>query len=543
MSRSENHNVLNFLKNHRRNIPDKTALIWYSPEALTPQKMTFGELEQKTARLASGLRQLGLAPGDRALIFLPMSPALYLSMFAVLQLGGSAVFLDSWARKDQLGLVAANTEPKALITLEPALSIAETVPELKAVPLKIAAGSPAIQAAHNWEALLNTPPDAAIEPVEPDTPALITFTTGSSGTPKGANRTHGFLFAQHQALDNCLPYRPDDLDLPIFPIFSLNNLAGGVTTILPAINLAAPSPEDGKRLVGQLQVQNATCCTLSPSLFNRVAEFCRSNGITLASLRRAVTGGAPVSRDDLEAFSSIAPQAEIMVLYGSTEVEPIAHLEAGEFLSDTSCRAGVKVGRISPDLQYKFLKIHPSPIELGAVGWGEFEQAPGVPGELAVCGSHVCPGYYRNPEAMKAVKIKAPGGELWHRTGDVGFLDDHHDLWIVGRVHNAVCRGGEYYFPVEAELLLKKLSFVKQAAFLGLKDEKWGEKACIALTLKDDFKGHPETPLREKITALMAEHHLPADLIVFLEEIPLDPRHHSKVEYSKLKAELERIYA
>src|SRR6185503_17258762 len=115
--------------------------------------------------------------------------------------------------------------------------------------------------------LMAHPVEAPIEAVASEQTALITFTTGSTGTPKGANRTHRFLSAQHQALRRIIPYEPGDLDLPAFPIFSLNNLASGVSTVVPAINLAAPSPSDSAALCNQIQHGRVTCATLSPSMF------------------------------------------------------------------------------------------------------------------------------------------------------------------------------------------------------------------------------------------------------------------------------------
>ena len=132
--------------------------------------------------------------------------------------------------------------------------------------------------------------------------ALVTFTTGSSGPPKGADRTHGFLAAQHRALDACLPYTDADIDLPVFPIFSLNNIAAAVTTVLPAVNLAKPAESDGAVLAAQIQATGATCCTLSPSLLRGVSDFAASREIRLDGLRRAATGGAPITSDDVAAF-------------------------------------------------------------------------------------------------------------------------------------------------------------------------------------------------------------------------------------------------
>ena len=125
---------------------------------------------------------------------------------------------------------------------------------------------------------------------------MITFTTGSSGTPKGANRTHRFLAAQHYALHSNIPYEEGDVDLPVFPIFSLNNLAEGVATVIPGFDVGVPSEIDVPALLAQFKACGVTCTTLSPSLLNRLSSFCLKNNIKLPDIRRVVTGGAPVSR-------------------------------------------------------------------------------------------------------------------------------------------------------------------------------------------------------------------------------------------------------
>ena len=172
-----------------------------------------------------------------------------------------------------------------------------------------------------------------VAPVEKEHTALITFTTGSSGTPKGADRTHRFLAAQHYALNRHLPYVEGDVDLPVFPIFSLNNLAAGVNTVIPAIDVGTPSDRDSLILMAQMKSQNVTCVTLSPGLLNGLSKYCLDNKITLPGLRRIITGGAPVSRDDTKRIKSVCPNAEILILYGSTEVEPMGHISASEMLN------------------------------------------------------------------------------------------------------------------------------------------------------------------------------------------------------------------
>ncbi|MDD5195576.1 MAG: AMP-binding protein, partial [Candidatus Omnitrophica bacterium] len=411
--KTEDNNVISFLHRHARLFPQKTALQWVDRKALGAwdgisnlphESITYKNLVDKINAVSGGLKKIGIGKGDRVIIFLPLSLELYVTMFAVQRIGAIAVFLDSWARKDHLGICAQVVSPEAMISFEKAFQLCAPIPKLSEIEVKIVIGPHEKNYTSNLECLLTSQDWVDIEPVEANDTALITFTTGSSGAPKGADRTHRFLAAQHRALDKEIPYKESDRDLPVFPIFSLNNLAGGVTTILPAIDLAVPSDKDAALIINQLFSAQVTCCTLSPSIFVNIAEYCRKNKIVLAHLRRVVTGGAPVSKDNVRDFKAIAPGAEILVLYGSTEVEPIAHIEAGEMLRGQDKCQGVNVGRISEDLDYKFIKIWRKSVELGPKGWQEWEVETGKPGELVVSGAHVCENYYNNPEAFKSTK-------------------------------------------------------------------------------------------------------------------------------------------
>ncbi len=368
---------------------------------------------------------------------------------------------------------------------------------------------------------------------------MITFTTGSSGTPKGANRTHRFLSAQHEALSEVVPYTGSDLDMPAFPIFSLNNLASGVSTLLPAINLAAPSVNDAAAMVNQIIEQKVSCATLSPAMLNGVSAYCLKNSIELPGLRRVVTGGAPISRDNVHDFKQVAETSEVWVLYGSTEVEPMAHIEAKEMLGQKGdpdseiVEDGVNVGHISDDLEYKFIKIGNGPVELGKGGWSDIEVAEGKVGEFIVTGNHVCRDYYNNPGAFKKAKIMGPEGKVWHRTGDLARKDNDGYLWIVGRIHNAITRGSEYYFPVRAEIILKRMEFVKHGAFLGMPCKENGQANAVAISLKNQDSSREE--IVRELDRLFAKNQIPVDQVYIVDEIPMDPRHHSKVEYAILR--------
>jgi acyl-CoA synthetase (AMP-forming)/AMP-acid ligase II len=257
-----------------------------------------------------------------------------------------------------------------------------------------------------------------------------------------------------------------------------------------------------------------------------------------------------VSRDIVLEFAAIAPQAQLLVAYGSTEVEPISHITSEEILATPSLSEddpelvdnGVIVGHFAEGLKYKFVRLSRGPIRIDKESdWAIWELAPGANGEIIVAGEHVCRDYYNDPLAFERAKILDPQGVVWHRTGDVGYLDARGNLWLVGRVHNAIIRGGEYYFPVKAEVIMKRLPWVKQAAYLGIADETLGEKVIGVVAPQDPALLADQAQCaahRQEIERLMAKNQLPVDGIIFREQILMDPRHNSKVEYDVLRRAL-----
>ncbi len=504
------------------------------------QVISFGQFVDGLERVANGLLKIGIEAGDRVILFLPMSLEMYTAMFAIQRIGAIAVFLDSWARRDHLGACASCVKPTAMISHALAFELIDEVPEFDQMPIRIIAGSGKNDSSQvTLEELYKFDTGAPIAAVEPEETALVTFTTGSSGVPKGANRTHRFLCAQHEALKAVLPYKADDSDMPAFPIFSLNNLASGVTTIMPAIDLAHPDNTDSAVLVSQLLSESISCTTLSPAMLNGVASFCMANHISIDSLHRVITGGAPISKDNVRAFKLIAPNAEIWILYGSTEVEPMAHIESKEMLAlyedpdPEIIEEGVNVGKVDTKLRFKFIKPTADSIDFSRTNWDVLEMPKGSVGEFIVSGNHVCEGYYNNEEAFFKSKIRDNKGVIWHRTGDLARIDGNGYLWIVGRIHNMIERANQYFFPVSAEIILKRCPFVERGAFLGFPDEKLGERTAVVIEFADSFND-VRNAIAE-VLRLFDKNHILVDSFYVINTIPMDARHHSKVEYNVLR--------
>lgn len=534
-------NVLSVLREVAERVPDRPALIAPAPDK-GERRITFAELRDRIDRAAAGLRRLGLQPGERVIVMIPMSIDLYVALLAVLQIGAVAVFVDPWIGVRQIAAFAAFAEPRAWIGVPRSHLLRLFSGVLRSIPLTVTTGFRLVRlpARRTLGELEEEPGDGAIHPVDPGSPALITFTSGSSGEPKGANRTHGFLLAQHRALAAEFPAMEGDVDMTMFPVFSLNNLAVGVTSIVPAMDFRRVDKVDAARVLRQMADHGVTTCTASPPFFDRLTAQIAAHPGESPHLRRLLTGGAPVTDAQLRAWRRALPHTEIVVAYGSTEAEPVAHLTCEErFTAVNEARPrtpGYCAGRPVDRVRARLIRIHDGPVELGAEGWAAWDVSAGEIGELVVSGEHVCRDYYRNPQAVRENKIAEPDGTVWHRMGDTGSFDSQGCFWIAGRVHSTIWRNGE---PVHPQLLEQAAHGedprIRRVAAVGLPDPALGERVVVVLETSAGEE------LRAEVAARLAEAGQTVDEIVLTAEpLPVDPRHNSKIDYRQLRERLER---
>jgi acyl-CoA synthetase (AMP-forming)/AMP-acid ligase II len=351
--------------------------------------------------------------------------------------------------------------------------------------------------------------------------------------PKGVNRTHGFLAAQHEALQQEFPQTDDDVDMPMFPVFALNNLGRGVPSVIPAMDFRHVDRVDAAAIAAQMGRHRVTTCTASAPFLDRLAEHQQKHpGITL---RRILTGGAPVSDHQLAAWRRAWPSTEVIVVYGSTEAEPVAHIDADERLGvqAESKPRGYCIGKPSSLVRLRVVRIHDGPIRLDGGDWSGWELPPGEAGELVVSGSHVAQSYFQNPGATAENKIIDAEGTVWHRMGDTGYLDSQGYVWLVGRVHSTIYRGDQAVHPQLVEQAGAGSASNMRVAAVGLPDDELGERVVVIV----ESGAGDDIPLqvRRRIEAAG----LPVDEVRRAESpLPLDPRHRSKIDYPALRERL-----
>jgi acyl-CoA synthetase (AMP-forming)/AMP-acid ligase II len=287
-------------------------------------------------------------------------------------------------------------------------------------------------------------------------------------------------------------------------------------------------------ILRQMENHGVTTCTASPPFFDRLARYLEQQGSPGPGLRRILTGGAPVRDDQLRAWQRCFPRSEVLVVYGSTEAEPVAHISATERLEATSDirpeAPGYCVGRPVDEVRTRVIRI-----EAGAASPDTNLDVPEHDiGELLVTGDHVCKDYFRNPEAVRECKLVEADGTVWHRMGDTGYFDRLGRFWLAGRVHSTIRRDGLAVHPQLVEQSAARGDTrIRRVAAVGRPDAELGERVVLVLetTAGDDLAAEVRSRVRQSGQ--------PVDDVVLLDEpLPVDPRHNSKIDYARLRDRL-----
>jgi len=536
MSELECRNVVGYLKKAAESVPLRPALVL---DGKAPEAISFGDLWERVDRVSVGLREYGLRPGARAICMIPMSIDLYVCLLGLLKMGAVAVFVDPWIGPRQIASFCAHASPAAYIGVPKSHLVRYLDARLRRIPLTITTGGRlfGLLGRVSLPQIENHRGDGMLHLSRESDSALVTFTSGSSGTPKGANRTHGFLAAQHEALSTEFAYDGDDVDMPMFPVFALNNLANGITSVVPDMDFRAVVEVDAATVVAQMRRHGVTTCTASPPFFDRVAEFLFRSGDGRPALRRILTGGAPVTDVQLRRWQAALPDTQIVVVYGSTEAEPVAHIEAAERFAVHAAagadRRGFCVGRPADRVACKVIRIEQGAVDVSPVGWEGCEVASGEIGELVVTGDHVCKDYYNNPEAVRQNKI-VDGDEVWHRMGDTGFFDADGRFWIAGRTHSTIRRAGEYVHPQLVERVAAE-GTCWQVAAVGCEDEKLGQRVVLVVFPRGSTVDRTDLEVRLTQAGIEVD-----EIVVVKRPPPVDPRHNAKIDYGALRRQIEK---
>ena len=516
-------NLIEILQQQAAIRPDAVAIA----EAATRQKITFAQLEQASNQAANLLQRSGLQQGDAVLIVQPMSIQLYVALLAIWRLGMVAMFVDPSAGLSHLDRCCQIYPPQALIASSKAHLLRLRSAALRQIPHKFAIGWPIWGATH-WHLSGNLLISPAVCSAE--MPALLTFTSGSTGQPKAALRTHGFLLAQHRAIAASLQLQAGQTDLTTLPIFLLANLASGVTSVIPAVDLRFPGRINAASLIQQIHTYQPQTIAASPALLARLVKSCQAQALQLDCFARIYSGGAPVFPHLLAQLQSIAPQAQVHAVYGSTEAEPIAHIAYGQLQSEDFAAMqqgkGLLVGQPIPEVTVRILPQTEGAIEpLTSEAFAAACLPTGQSGEIVVAGDHVLSGYlHGNGDAETKFRVN---GQPWHRTKDAGYLDTQGRLWLLGRCCARIQDEQGTLYPFAVETAVSYNADIRRSALVQVQGQRWLIVEPLAGRSID----------RSKLQQDLSWANL--DVVQPCRSLPVDARHNAKIDYAALKKQCQ----
>jgi len=506
------------------------------------REQTFQQLDEQSNRIAAALQKRGLQPGMKLVLFVPFGAEFISLTFALLKAGAVVVLIDPGMGRSNIFRCLREVKPDGFVAI-PAVHLIRMFSgkELRKTKFNVCVGPRLPGTLATYRQLISRPA-AEFTPVRTTArdPAAIIFTSGSTGAPKGVLYEHGMFDAQVELIQKFYGIEPGDVDLPGFPLFGLFNAAMGVTTVVPDMNPTRPAHVDPRKILEAIADQGVNQAFGSPAFWNRVARYCVDQGITLPSLKRALSAGGPVPIHVLQRMNQIltGPGADLHTPYGATESLPVSSISATQALQETGPLTrqgkGTCVGKTFPEMRVRIVKITEGPIS----SMNDAMELPaGEIGEILVSGPSVTREYYLRPEATQLAKV--PDGEsFWHRIGDTGYFDAQGRLWFCGRKAHVVETAGGRMFSVCCEAIFNEHPRIYRSALVGVGSRPNQMPVIVAEPEAGEFptNSQEEAALRAEllergkaITLTQNIHH-----ILFHRSLPVDTRHNVKIHRENL---------
>jgi fatty-acyl-CoA synthase len=445
-------NWTNQLARHALMQPDATALRFLG------HTTTWGELDDRVTRLAGALARRGVVFGDRVLILMLNRTEFIESFLAANRLGAIAVPVNFRMTPPEIAFLVADCQARVVIT-EPVLATVATAvrdidPTLSTV---IVAGGATDEDVIGYDDLL-AEAGAAPEPVDipNDSAALIMYTSGTTGRPKGAVLTHLNLAGQGMAnlftvgadINNDVGF----VGVPLFHIAGVGNMISGLMLGLPTVLYPLGAFDPGA-LLEVLEAEKVTSIFLVPAQWQAVCAAQKANPRQLR-LRALSWGAAPASDTLLRDMFETFPGTQIFAAFGQTEMSPVTCM----LLAQDAIRKLGSVGKVIPTVAARVVDENMNDVPVGQVG------------EIVYRAPTLMAGYWNNPTATAEAFA---GG--WFHSGDLVRQDEEGYVWVVDRKKDMIISGGENIYCAEVENALAGHPAIVEVAVIGRADEKWGE--------------------------------------------------------------------
>lgn len=490
-------NWVNQLERHAMMQPDAPALRFVG------NTMTWADLRRRVAALAGALSGRGVGFGDRVMILMLNRTEFVESVLAANMIGAIAVPLNFRLTPTEIAVLVEDCVAHVMLTeaaLAPvAIGVRNIQPLLSVI---VVAGGSSQDSVFGYEDLLNEAGDVH-EPVDipNDSPALIMYTSGTTGRPKGAVLTHANLTGQAMtALYTSGANINSDVGfvgVPLFHIAGIGNMLTGLLLGLPTVIYPLGAFDPGQ-LLDVLEAEKVTGIFLVPAQWQAVCTEQQARPRDLR-LRVLSWGAAPAPDALLRQMSATFPETQILAAFGQTEMSPVTCMLLGE---DAIAKRG-SVGRVIPTVAARVVDQNMNDVPVGEVG------------EIVYRAPTLMSCYWNNPEATAEAFA---GG--WFHSGDLVRMDSDGYVWVVDRKKDMVISGGENIYCAELENVLASHPDIAEVAVIGRADEKWGEvPIAVAAVTNDDLRIED---LGEFLTDRLARYKHPKALEI-VDALPRNP--------------------
>jgi len=481
-------NLASILAESARRSPDSPAV------RLGEVELSYAELDDRSARLAALLAELGMSPGDRVGVMLPNVPEFPIAYYGVLRAGGIVVPMNVLLKEREIAFYLEDSGARLLLAWHG--FAAEARAGAEAAGAELIEVEPAALA----ETLTGLEPLPGVAGTAADDTAVILYTSGTTGKPKGAELTHRNLARNAEIVSQTTcEVGEGDIVLGALPLFhSFGQTVGMNASIRVGACLTLVPKFDPGEALATMQRDGVTHFYGVPTMFGALLHHPEREGYDTSSLRTCITGGASMPVEVLRGFED-GFGAIVLEGYGLSETSPVASSNH----PDKERKAG-SIGMPIEGVEMRVVDEDDGPVEQGEVG------------EIVIRGHNIMKGYWQHPDATEEAMR---GG--WFHSGDMARVDEEGYFYIVDRKKDLIIRGGYNVYPREVEEVLYEHPKIREAAVVGVPHDEWGEEIGAAVVLHEGEELSPEevsSYVKERIAAYKYPR-----VVWFLADLPKGP--------------------
>ncbi|RVW03397.1 fatty acid CoA ligase family protein [Rhodococcus spongiicola] len=522
-----------------RRRPDAPAVTFADgPKTALPSytDLTFAELDAWSEELAEQFAADGITDGTRTIVLVNPGPELYAILFGLFKAGAVPVVIDPGMGLRPMLRCLAAVDPQAFIGIPQAHAVRVLFRRaFRNVRATVTVGRRWGWGGRTFSSTGRTPkrPAQSRKPVAAaDDLLMIAFTTGSTGPAKAVELTHGNLEAMLAQTQSMTEATEDETALVTLPMFGMLYLLLGARIVLPPLIPSRVGATDPLHVVNAINRFGVATLFASPAVLGPLLEHARTHKWTMSTVRAVFSGGAPVPDSVITGLRDVLPnKTQIHAGYGATEAIPISSIESRELLAGLTDRArdgaGTCIGRPVDGVEVRVIETVDEPLPR----WSQAQPLDDGVGELVVRGPNVSTRYFWPDVANLTGKI-SEGDQVWHRTGDLGWIDSDGRIWFCGRKSQRVDTESGVLYPVQVEQVFSAVEGVARTALVGVGVRPHQRPVlCVELVSGAD----PDATIAA-VRARATENPLTAGIETVLvhPRFPVDIRHNAKIGREQL---------